>query len=153
MKLDNNAIFFEELVSKGIDATTTAWLLLEGLVQLRRNKVETEKISDEMIESVLSALKRNDFSKEILLKVLEAWSKQPEKKLPEIVASLGISRASEEETRLIIKKIVEKNLDLVKQKKLGAISALMGDAMKELRGKASGEQVNKLLKEEIEKVS
>lgn len=149
MKLDNNAIFFEQLAVKGADATTTAWLLLEGLIQLRRNGILVEKISDSMIENSLFSLKKGEISKDILLQVLGVWSKQPEKKLSEIIVEMGISKISEEEVRTAIKGIVEKNKAIVLEKKLGAISALMGDAMRELKGKASGETISRILKEEI----
>ncbi len=149
MKLDNNALFFEKLAEKGADATTTAWLLLEAIVQLKRNGVAVEKISDGMVESIVFALKRKEISKDIVLDLLLAWSKAPEKKFSDVLAGLGVSKASEEEVRNAVKKAIEANRQLVSEKKLGAISALMGDLMKELRGKASGEQISRILKEEI----
>lgn len=151
MKLDNNAIFFEELVGRGADATSTAWLLLEGLVQLKRNGIAAEKISDEMIESVVIALKRRELSKDIVLQLLGAWAKTPEKKFAEIVVSMGIGKTSDEEVRAVVLKVIEANKAIVAEKKLGAMSALMGDLMKELRGKASGEQISRILKEELSK--
>jgi len=51
-----------------------------------------------------------------------------------------------------VKEIVRKNMVLVKEKGMQSASALMGDAMKELKGKASGQEINALLKKEIEKV-
>ena len=151
MKLDNNALFFESLVAKGAGSTATAWLLLEGLVQLKRNNIAVEKISDEMLESVVFALKKKQISKDIVLDLLSRWSNAPQKKLAEIVSGMGISKASDEEIRAAVKKVIDANRQVVSEKKMGAMSALMGDLMKELRGKASGEQISRILKEEIAK--
>ena len=52
----------------------------------------------------------------------------------------------------IIKKIVEKNQEIIKNQKERAIGPLMGVAMKELRGKASGEMVNDLLLKNIKEM-
>jgi|GEM_PF-6690060 Archaeal Glu-tRNAGln amidotransferase subunit E (contains GAD domain) len=40
---------------------------------------------------------------------------------------------------------------MITQRNMGAMGPLMGMAMKELKGKADGKLVNKLLKEEIQK--
>ncbi len=151
MKLDNNAIFFESLATKGADATFAAWLLLEGLVQLKRGNVAVEKISDEMIEKIVFAVKKKEIPKEIVLQLLGAWSKEPQKRLEEIVSASCAGSAGEEEIRGIARRVIETNKKIVSEKKLGAMSALMGDLMKELRGKASGKQISRILKEEISK--
>ena len=59
---------------------------------------------------------------------------------------------SEDEIRNAIKKIIERNQKIVNEKGMNAMSALMGDAMKELRGKAAGNVIANILKEELEKV-
>ena len=51
----------------------------------------------------------------------------------------------------IIKKIVENNQEIIKNQKERAVGPLMGIAMKELRGKVSGELVNNLLLKNIKK--
>jgi glutamyl-tRNA(Gln) amidotransferase subunit E len=51
----------------------------------------------------------------------------------------------------IIKEIVEKNEGIVKNQKERAVGPLMGIVMKELRGKASGETINKILLKNIKK--
>ena len=47
--------------------------------------------------------------------------------------------------------MVDKNQEIIKNQKERAIGPLMGIAMKELRGKASGEIINNLLLENIKK--
>jgi glutamyl-tRNA(Gln) amidotransferase subunit E len=47
--------------------------------------------------------------------------------------------------------VVERNADQVDEQGMGAFSALMGEAMGALRGKADGELVSSALREEIQK--
>ena len=51
----------------------------------------------------------------------------------------------------MIQNIVNKNQEIIKNQKERAIGPLMGIAMKELRGKVSGEIINNLLLENIKK--
>ena len=50
--------------------------------------------------------------------------------------------------RKIVRKIFDKYPDLVKEKRF---SPLMGEVMKEVRGKIGGDVVSKVLKEELDK--
>jgi len=153
MKSHNKARFFEQLVQeKKLDATQAAVLLLEGIVQLKRDGVQTERISEKMIGEVLKALKEKHITKEVHLEVLKEWSKNPEKSLEKIISSMQLGKTSEEELKNAVKKIIEKNKKLIEEKKEMALSALMGEAMKELKGKASGAEISRILKEELKKM-
>ena len=149
MKLSNFACFFEELLGKGINATTAASLLLDGITQLRREGIKG--ISNEMIEETLILEKEKKLSKDILLDFLREWSKNPEANPVEILKGMNVERADESELQKVIARIIEKNKSLVEAKGMGAMGALMGDVMKELKGKADGSTINRLLKEEIGK--
>ncbi|MCX6798706.1 MAG: Glu-tRNA(Gln) amidotransferase subunit GatE [Candidatus Diapherotrites archaeon] len=151
MKLSNYACFFEQLVEKGINATTAASLLLEGLTQLRREGIEN--IPNEMLEQLLLAEKNKAVTKDVMLGVLRQWSKAPEKELKEILKGLQVERVGDAEVRKVIAAIVEKNRALVAEKGERAAGALMGDAMRELKGKADGGAISAILKEELEKAA
>lgn len=153
MKLSNEAPLFEALVAEGHDATTVAALLLEGMVQLRRDGIDRERVSNAIIEGSLQGIKEGIVTKDVLLKVVREWSSTPEKELEEIVKGLGLEKADSNDVEKIIADIVAKNKKFVDEKGEHAIGALMGIAMKELRGKASGQVVSSLLKKEIAKVS
>jgi len=49
----------------------------------------------------------------------------------------------------ILDKIIQNNMDLVKERGEHAVVTLMGIAMKEVRGKASGKMVNDLLRKKV----
>jgi len=63
----------------------------------------------------------------------------------------SIETVNESDLEKIIEEIVEKNQEIIKNQKERAVGPLMGIAMKKLRGKASGEMVNKLLLKNIKK--
>ena len=52
----------------------------------------------------------------------------------------------------ILDKIIQNNMDLVKERGEYAVVTLMGIAMKEVRGKASGQTVNDSLRKKISKL-
>ncbi|MBN1941640.1 MAG: GatB/YqeY domain-containing protein, partial [Candidatus Diapherotrites archaeon] len=87
----------------------------------------------------------------VLLAVVADYAKNSEKNLQEIIKGFGIEKFSEEKIRKTVKSVIEKNAGLVAEKKMGAIGALMGDIMRELKGKASGSDISKILKEELSK--
>ena len=52
----------------------------------------------------------------------------------------------------ILDEIIQKNMELVKELGENAITTLMGIAMKQVRGKASGQTVNVLLRKKIQEI-
>ena len=63
--------------------------------------------------------------------------------------STDISSMDEAELNGILDKIIQNNIELVKKLGDQAITTLMGLAMKEVRGKASGKMVNDLLRKKV----
>ena len=62
-----------------------------------------------------------------------------------------ITQLSEDELDKMLDGIVKKNAEKIQQEQIRALSGLMGIAMKEVRGKASGKMINQKLKEKIQK--
>ena len=52
----------------------------------------------------------------------------------------------------IVKRIVSERKEFVKERGTNALGPLMGSVMKELRGKADGRVISKILNEEIQKI-
>ena len=139
----------ESLLKKGFNATTAAAFLLEGLTQLRREGLAADGISNETIEKILSAEKSGKILKDDLLET--ARSVLQGKSLGLAVSEKADGRAGNKEIEEAVKRIVERNAALIKEKGIGAFAALMGDAMKELGGKASGKDISEALKRELQK--
>ncbi|RLE44473.1 Glu-tRNA(Gln) amidotransferase GatDE subunit E [Candidatus Woesearchaeota archaeon] len=151
MKLSNYAIFFENLVKKGFDANMVASILLETITAIKREGYPTENLSEEMLEEFFKKLTK-EIPRELAKDVLKLWSRKPNLKLDQVLKELKVETMEESKIEHIVKELVRKNNKLIKEKGKHAFNALMGDAMKLLRGKASGHLIAKLLKEEIEKV-
>ena len=97
----------------------------------REFKIEISP-SDEDFEVLFDALDKNKIDKASVTEIFKQ-----NKPVKDIIKNYYLM--SDEEVEKIIKKIVEKN-------KGAPFNALMGEVMKELRGKASGEKVTKILK-------
>ncbi|MCH7902731.1 Glu-tRNA(Gln) amidotransferase subunit GatE [archaeon] len=153
MKLNNYARFFERKVKEGLDAKRLAVFLLEGIVEARRNGAVIENLSERILEEFIEAVHKGKITKEIQLELLIEKSKNPETPLTQLLEKIGGRSAGKEEIEKIIREIIQKNEKLVKEQGMRAIGPLMGDAMKQLKGKASGNEISSLLSKEIKKIS
>jgi glutamyl-tRNA(Gln) amidotransferase subunit E len=61
----------------------------------------------------------------------------------------GLDRVSDDAVRETVRGVVDRNAEQVREEGMTAFSALMGECMAELRGRADGEVVSRLLREEI----
>jgi len=109
------------------------------------------KISMEKIEEVMEGLKKKYFAKEAVEKILIYMAQNPSKGREDAMKECGVVALSPDDARKIIRQIIEERKDFVREKKENAISALMGVAMKSLRGKMDGSMVNNILREELKK--
>jgi len=71
----------------------------------------------------------------------------------EAISSLGISRASDDDIRKIIRSVIKENSAMLEDRGKQAFKPLMGMAMAKLKGKCDGKTISALLKEELEKES
>jgi glutamyl-tRNA(Gln) amidotransferase subunit E len=142
---------FEEIVAEcGVEPTTVASLLAYTLKELRREGLDVDNLPDSHLKGTFQLLKQDKISKDAVSEVLvgvlkEDWT--PE----ESASNLNLLMLSEENVRDIIAELVSSHENLIEERKMGAMGSLMGMAMKQLKGKADGKLVNKLLKEEIQK--
>ncbi len=150
LKLDNWACFFEEELQKKRNASFMAWVLLEALTNLEREQVPVQNLAKKNLDEFFSQQQKGKILKENALEILKTWSQNPGAKLESLLLQKTKTGATEQEIEAIIEQVVSRNSELVRQKGLGAMGGLMGDAMKELRGKASGEKVSELLKKAIQ---
>ncbi|MEM2995814.1 MAG: Glu-tRNA(Gln) amidotransferase subunit GatE [Candidatus Bathyarchaeia archaeon] len=149
--LDSERDQLFEVIAKesGVSPTTVAVFLTETLKALKREGVQTEKISENHIKEIFKSLGKGELTKEALVDVVVWLSKNEGKSVQEAVNSLGLKTISKEETEKIVDNIIEANKELVEKRGADAFGVLMGLVMKEVRGKANAEMVSKLLKEKL----
>jgi glutamyl-tRNA(Gln) amidotransferase subunit E len=109
------------------------------------------KVCEEFEHEAFISLARGEFAKEALTAIYAERASHPNVGLAEIIERLGLRAMTLDDVRKVVAQVVEENADAVHAKGARAASALMGEAMKRLRGKADGKLVSEALKTEIAK--
>ncbi len=144
---------FEELMAKlKVDSTTVASVLVSDLRDLRREGVDVSIFTNEKLTETFKLLEDNKISKDALKDLMLAFSKKPEEPVEKIAEEENLTLLSEDEVRAIIHDIVSGQENMVKERQMAAMGPLMGMSMKQLKGKADGSLVNKIVREEIQKL-
>lgn len=144
---------FEEAVEAGVDPTFAAATLESTTTELRRDGVPVENLSDEQFLDLFDLVESGDLAKEGVNEVLTVLAENPGMSAEAAVEEAGLAGVSEEAVREAVVEVVERNEEQVEAEGMGAFSGLMGEAMGALRGKADGEVVSAILREEIGKRS
>lgn len=125
---------------------------LNTFPELEAQDVNVENITEDILIDVFSALSKDKYSKEAVPKILKCLAQNSNETLENAIKSCGLSTKDTTDIEEIIRKIVSERNDFVKKRGMDSLGPLMGIVMKELRGKADGKLINKILKQEIEKV-
>jgi aspartyl-tRNA(Asn)/glutamyl-tRNA(Gln) amidotransferase subunit B len=151
------ADFFEEAVSKNSNAKAISnWVMGDLIRILKEKELEAEQIpfSGGYLARLVSLIDKGTISGTIAKKVFEKMfesGKDPEV----IVKEEGLEVVSDEGALVeVVRKILENNPQSVSDYRSGkekAFGFLVGQAMRETRGKANPQVINKVLKEELEK--
>lgn len=148
MKLSNYARFFERVVYEGADAKTLAVLLLEGLTEIRREGISTEDADEEFVRKVMDVYMKGIINKDVLLDFVRECLKSKED-VNEAAIKFKKDAISHKDVEKRIDGLIEKNKELVQEKGQMAFGALMGDLMKEYKGKVSGKVLGDLLRKKL----
>ncbi|MGM0371186.1 MAG: Glu-tRNA(Gln) amidotransferase subunit GatE [Halobacteriota archaeon] len=141
---------FEQAVEQGVDPALAATTVESTITELRRDDVPVENLTDEHFLDVLEQVDAGDLAKEGVGEVLTVLAKQPELSAATAIEEAGLGGVDEAAVREAVREVVERNATQVEDEGMEAFSALMGEAMGALRGKADGEVVSSVLREEIQ---
>ncbi|AUG46697.1 glutamyl-tRNA(Gln) amidotransferase subunit E [Haloarcula taiwanensis] len=143
---------FEALVEgEGVDPTLAAGTLESTLTELRRDDVPVENLTDEHLREAILLVDGGDVPREGIEDLLTALAEDPSLTAEEAVEQEGLGGVDESEVRDAVVDVVERHEDQVAEEGMGAFSALMGECMGALRGKADGDTVSDVLRSEIQK--
>ena len=143
---------FEEVVEKTkVSPTFVASVLCSTITNLERSGLNSNLLQNEDIVKSFELLEVGEISKESIEIIFENIMAGKAKTVKEAMKNTAIEAVNESDLEKIIEEIVEKNQEIIINQKERAVGPLMGIAMKELRGKASGEMINKLLLKNIKK--
>lgn len=125
---------------------------LNTFTELQTEGFDTHHITEATLTMVFSGLRDSRYAKEAVPLLLKHFCVHPNVSLEEAIHECGFRAAGEEDIRNVIRKIITERKDFVKQNGNNALGPLMGLVMKQLRGKADGNLISRMLQQEIEKV-
>ena len=141
---------FENIVEKTtISPTFVASILCSSITSLERNGLDSNLLKNEDVIRSFELLEDKKIAKESIEIIFENIMSGKSKTIDDALKNASIVIIDDEELERIIKNIVEKNQEIIKNQKERAMGPLMGVAMRELRGKASGETINNILLKNI----
>ncbi|MFY9716494.1 MAG: Glu-tRNA(Gln) amidotransferase subunit GatE [Thermoplasmata archaeon] len=143
---------FELLTSKGHSAALTARLLTQDLPAASTAAPPSFDPSDALLDSVLGAAGAGRISKEGIPGILSALA-EGAGNVDEAIARAGLGGLSAEELRSLVARIVTSQAPMVRARGAEAFSPLMGDVMREVRGRRDGKEVAEELRRAIARVS
>lgn len=143
---------FEKIVEKtSVNPTFVASILCSSITNLERSGLNSNLLRNEEIVKAFQFLKEGKIAKESIEIIFENIMAGQSNTVEQAMKNASIEAVNDSDLEKIIEEIVEKNQEIIKNQKERSIGPLMGIAMKELRGKASGETVNNLLLKNIKK--
>lgn len=149
------ANYYEELAKKvGDNALALNWLLGDVLRRLKEDNKSVDQMpfAIEDLEKLLTLVKTNKINNNAGKKVLQEMFKAPE--APEaIVKRLGLVQVTDEGAiEAVVDKVLEANPQSIEDFKNGksrAFGFLVGQVMKEMKGKGNPQIINELLNKKL----
>ncbi len=152
ISLSENVALFEEIVKKcRVDPTLVASTLEEALVSLRREGVPVENLNKKHLERTFKLFSLRKITKESIPQILSALARKPREKVEKILDELSLKAMSISELKDLVSGIVDNNIEMIREQGEKSHKKLMGIVMKEVRGKADGQLVSKLLQKKIKR--
>ena len=144
---------FERICSENQNSPNfVASVLCSTITNLERQGLDSGLLNNEQIISTFELLEQEKINKESIEMIFEQIMSKKANNVLEALENASITQLSENELDRILEEIIQKNKEKIQQEQMRSLSALMGLAMKEVRGKASGKIINQRLKEKIEKI-
>lgn len=150
--------YFEKVVAAGADPKASVnWIMGEFASQLSNAGIEIAKapVTPENLAKLLALIAKGTISGKIAKKVFaEMWKDGADPE--EIVKAQGLVQISDTGAlKELVVKVIANNPKAVEDFKAGkkkAVGALVGQIMKETKGKANPKVINELLNDELEKL-
>jgi glutamyl-tRNA(Gln) amidotransferase subunit E len=141
---------FENICSdKNSSPNFVASILCSTITNLERQGLNSDLLKPKEIIRAFEFLNQKKITKESIEIIFEQIMSGKTHSVDEAIQNTSMTTIGEEELAKILDEIIQANLDIINKQGSNSIGILMGIGMKSLRGKASGEKVNKLLQKMI----
>jgi len=131
------------------DTTLLAVTLTEDFKSIERDGIPINKIRDKTIRDTFKLVIDGTTAKESLLDIFTLLAETPDMNPKEAIEALGLGMIPEEDLKALINATVNEKSDMITSMGARAFGPLMGLIMKEVRGKAEANHIQKLLQEAI----
>jgi glutamyl-tRNA(Gln) amidotransferase subunit E len=140
---------FEALVKRGHGPPLTAHLLIQDLPAVPGGAGEPEReLPLTTLDEVLRRVEAGEFAKEGVPAVLLELAKGATN-VTDAVSRAGLLGFTREELDALVERVVDRNELLLRSRGNEAFSPLMGDVMREVRGRRDGQEIAEVLRRSI----
>jgi len=141
---------FERLARKrGVEGSFVGTVVVDLPTRLAREGVTEDAITDKLLEEVLQAIAEGKVAKEASTDVVRLVAKGEAKDVDSAITSLGLRPMSRRELEELVEGILNQEEKLVRERGEGAFSALMGEVMKQARGRTDGQLASTVLRNRL----
>jgi Glu-tRNA(Gln) amidotransferase subunit E-like FAD-binding protein len=123
--------------------------LTETIKALKRDGVAVENVNESQIKALFVTISSGALTKEALVDVFSWLAKNEDKNVQDAITALDLKMFTEIDLERIIDHVIAANKPAIEKNGKGAFGMIMGAVMKEVRGKANPELVNKILKQKF----
>ena len=142
-------VFDAVMGSVSVDAALVVRTLTATLTELRKDGVRIGEFSDRHFLELFGLVSDNTIAKEGIIEILRVLATQPDRSVAAVAESIGIVGMADVEVEDVIAGIVAERSDFVRERGMDAVGPLMGVAMQNLRGRADGKLISRILTEKI----
>ncbi|MDW7725540.1 MAG: Glu-tRNA(Gln) amidotransferase subunit GatE [Candidatus Methanoperedens sp.] len=145
-----NMPLFESIIKDVPEANLTMVVrtLETTLDELAKEGVPVGNITEEHLIPLFKLHSGGNVPNEAVPGVLKIIAEKPAIAVDDAVRSLGVG-VKTGELEAVIDRIIDERMDFIKEKGIDSVGPLMGIVMKEFRGKASGKEISRILKEKV----
>lgn len=151
VRMDKVDDFEDIMTSTEVDPTTVGSTLAYTLKELKREGNDVSKLNTKILKETFTLVAEGKIAKEAVSDLLVGLSTRKGSS-EEIARDMNLIMLSEDDVEEIVDQLILENKDMIKERGMGAMGALMGKAMGKLQGKADGKTVNKLLRDKIQNI-
>ncbi|NLZ30796.1 MAG: Glu-tRNA(Gln) amidotransferase subunit GatE [Methanomicrobiales archaeon] len=149
---------FEAAVAAGVRPTIAARTLLGTCRELARDGVEIDRVSEDEILNLLSAVEAGRAAKEAIPDLLTELARTagkstatPQDRVDAVIEEMAPA-VSQADVEAIVRRVVTEREAFARERGMGALGPLMGVVMQELRGSVDGRVVSEALRRELERL-
>ncbi|MEM2025478.1 MAG: Glu-tRNA(Gln) amidotransferase subunit GatE [Desulfurococcaceae archaeon] len=144
--------YLAEKYRQQIPCSIIASLFVNTVPALRRDGIAVDEIIEDVAEEIIRSVASGMIAKEAIPDLLIFIAKNPSANLSKAIENLGLSKLSTEQLDQMISRIIEENKERLVERKDKAFTIVMGEVMKQIRGKVDGKLVADRVKTKLREI-